>query len=104
MFPIFQVYSTLLVSVFLIGLCIVLILLLDFFRTKAMEVPEKLFSEALYYENEGLFEKAETYYRSALEEMKGKKLQSRKLKNKIDAKIKLLHTVIVYQESGNAAV
>lgn len=66
-----------------------------------MEVPEKLFSEALYYENDGLFEKAEVYYRSALEEMKGKKLQSRKLKNKIDAKIKLLHTVIVYQESGN---
>ena len=66
-----------------------------------MRIPERMFSEALQYENDGLFKKAELGYRSAMEAVKRKKLQSSKLKNRILMKIKLLNTVIEYNRSGN---
>jgi hypothetical protein len=66
-----------------------------------MRIPERMFNEALQYENDGFFKKAELIYRSAMEEVKRKKLQSSKLKDKISMKIKLLHTVIEYNSSGN---
>jgi hypothetical protein len=58
--------------------------------------PTALLTEALRYENNGLYEKAVASYEAALEKVK--KIRSQKmLKDRLVAKLKVLHTIIEYE-------
>lgn len=75
---------------------LIILLLSRFFIQRTMIVPARLFHAALKNENEGRFEEAELGYRSALDEVKRQKFQSRKLRRAIVEKLKVLSTVIEY--------
>jgi hypothetical protein len=91
-----------LIWLFFSVLVIVIILTTRFFIQRAMQVPGKLFQEALQKENDGHFEEAEMGYRSALVEVKCRRFQSNRLKNAIVEKLKVLNTVIEYRKMCKA--
>lgn len=58
--------------------------------------PAALLTEALRYENNGLYKEAVVSYEAALEKIK--KIRSQKaLKDRLVAKLKVLHTIIEYE-------
>jgi len=61
-------------------------------------IPVELYVKALQNENTGDFEQALLIYESALNEVKKIRFHG-SLKNKIIAKIRLLHTLIEYKNS-----
>jgi hypothetical protein len=66
------------------------------FLLRQNNIPIKLFIEALKNENMGRFEAAEINYTTALNAVK--KIRFHKdLKNKIIEKLKLMHTILEYQ-------
>ena len=63
-------------------------------------LPVTLYVEALRNENSGHFEEALATYENALIEAKKEKFQyGGSLKNKINEKLKVLHTIIEYKNS-----
>jgi hypothetical protein len=77
-------------------LLIGVILLVRVFTRSRKNTPAALLVEALRYENNGLYEQAVISYGAALEKIKKIRSQ-RALKNKITAKLKVLHTIIEYE-------
>jgi hypothetical protein len=77
-----------------IGLSII-ILVLFFLAPRKKNISIELFNEALRNENNGLYEEAVVNYESALHEIKKTRFQST-FRNKIIGKLKLLHTLIEY--------
>jgi len=63
-------------------------------------LPADLFTEALRDENSGEFEKALTQYQSALDALTKSRFQNAGLKKKIEEKLKVLHTVIEYNNNS----
>lgn len=92
------VYSEILLIISLFVMLFLLFLLSRLFIQRTMIIPVRLFHAALKNENEGRFEEAELGYRSALNEVKRKKFQSKKLRNAIVEKLKILNTVIEYNQ------
>jgi len=82
---------------FFIGLSII-ILVLRFAVSSKENISINLFNEALKNENNGLYELAVTNYESALSEVKKTRFHST-FKNKIVEKLKVLHTLIEYNNS-----
>ena len=85
------------ILVILVGLSI-LFILIRFLILRKKNIPAELFARALQDENSGHFKEAVITYENALYEVKKIKFNS-KLKKKIIEKIKLMHTVIEYQNS-----
>jgi hypothetical protein len=80
---------------------LMLVFILFFIRSFIMRkgnLPVELFNEALKNENNGDFETAIGFYKSALDEA-DKSVFLTGLKYKIIAKLKVLHTAIDYQNS-----
>ncbi|MGB3007262.1 MAG: hypothetical protein WBC06_12175 [Chitinophagaceae bacterium] len=86
-------YISFLVVVMLLGI------LIRFLFLKKKSIPVKLFLIALRRENSGEFEAALRDYETALEEETRARFPDCKLKNKISEKLKVLHTVVNYQNS-----
>ena len=76
----------------------VVVLLIYFFVLRKKNIPVELFVEALRDENNGYFDEAVVTYEIALNEVNKIRFHST-LKNKIIAKLKLLHTVIEYKDN-----
>ena len=77
-----------------IGLSII-ILVLRFLLSKKKNISVDLFNEALRNENNGLYEEAVAYYERTLMEVNKIRFHST-FKNKIIQKLKVLHTLIEY--------
>jgi hypothetical protein len=80
--------------IFFIGLSIIIIVLL-FLVPPKKNISVDLFNEALRNENNGLYEEAVVNYESALYEVNKTRFHGT-FKNKIIEKLKLLHTLIEY--------
>lgn len=80
----------------LFGGLLVIGFLIRHFHMQKNNIPVKLFVEALRSENIGHFEAAEITYESALNEVKKIRFHNN-LKNKIIEKLRLMHTIIEYQ-------
>jgi hypothetical protein len=78
-------------------------LLICFLVLRKKNIPVNLFVEALRNENNGYFEEAVITYETALNEVNKIRFHGT-LKNKIIAKLKLLHTVIEYRNSQHYQV
>jgi hypothetical protein len=78
----------------MITLLIIFIVSSIILRKKNLHVT--LFFEGLKYENNGYFEEAVVNYENALDEVKKKKFHS-DLEGTIIQKLKVLHTIIEYQ-------
>jgi hypothetical protein len=76
----------------------IIVLLVYFFILRRKNIPVELFIEALRNENNGHFEQAVITYETALNEVNKIRFHST-LKNKIIQKLKLLNTVIEYQNN-----
>jgi hypothetical protein len=66
---------------------------------KRKSVPVELFTEALRHENKGDFETAVLQYQTALAEERKSKFPNNHLLGKINEKLKVLNTVISYQDN-----
>lgn len=75
------------------------LLLIRYFSSRKKNIPVQLYVEALKDENSGNFEEAIITYENALTEVKKIKFNNT-LKNKIVEKLKLLHTVIDYNNNS----
>jgi len=75
-----------------------LILLIRFFILRKKNISVELYIEALRNENNGHFETAVVTYETALNEVNKIRFHGT-LKNKIIQKIKLLHTVVDYNNN-----
>jgi hypothetical protein len=84
---------------FLITALSLIILLFRSFALRKKKISVELFVEALRDENCGHFEAAAITYKNALNEVKKNKFHDSNLKNKIIEKLKLLHTIIEYENS-----
>ena len=62
-------------------------------------IPVNLYTEALRNENSGHFEDALVSYENALKEVEKEKFMQGSLKKKIVGKLKVLHTIIEYNNS-----
>ena len=80
----------------MIVLLIIFIMSVIFQKKKSL--PVELFFQGLKYENDGHFEEAISNYENALNEAKKNRFHS-DLENKIVQKIKILHTIIEYNNS-----
>lgn len=83
---------------FLVIVLSIIILLVYFFVLRKKNIPVGLFVEGIRNENNGHFEEAVISYETALNEVKKIRFH-RTLKNKIVEKLKLLHTVIEYENN-----
>jgi len=81
-----------------VGLSCVLFLI-RYFSSREKNIPIQLYFDALKDENSGNFEEAIITYENALIEVKKIKYNNT-LKNKIVEKLKLLHTVIDYNNNS----
>lgn len=75
------------------------LVLIRYFSSRKKNLPVQLYFAALKDENSGKFEKAIITYENALIEVKKIKFNNT-LKNKIVEKLKLLHTVIDYNNNS----
>lgn len=83
--------------IFFIGLSII-ILVLRTLLSRKKNFSVDLFNEAIRNENNGLYEEAVVKYESALMEVNKTRFH-RTFKNKIIEKLKVLHTLIEYNNS-----
>ena len=81
------------------ALFIVLMLVARYIMQRRKNLPVELFSRALQNENSGEYEEAVITYKNALLEFKKKKRHNTDLENKIHEKLKVLHTIIEYENS-----
>jgi len=82
----------------LIMLLSLIVLLIRSFVLRKKKIPVELFTEALKNENSGNFEAALITYESALNAATKSRVHGY-LKNKITEKLKVLHTIIEYNNS-----
>jgi len=75
------------------------LVLIRYFSSRKKNIPVQLYIEALKDENRGNFEEAIITYENALTEVKKIRFNNT-LKNKIVEKLKLLHTVIDYNNNS----
>ncbi|HEY6503725.1 MAG TPA: hypothetical protein VIZ28_07125 [Chitinophagaceae bacterium] len=75
-----------------------IIFLIRYFILRRKSIPAELFVTALRNENSGNFEAAVIVYESALDEAKKHRFNNG-LQNKINRKLKLLHSVIEYEKN-----
>ena len=80
-----------------IGLSII-ILVLRFLLSRKKNISVDLFNEAIRNENNGLYEEAVVKYESALHEVNKTRFHNT-FRNKIIEKLKILHTLIEYNNS-----
>jgi hypothetical protein len=83
--------------ILLLVLIVICILLIRYFLNKRKTVPNELFSRALRDENDGDYIAAVTSYENALLETRKKKFQDPDLETRILEKLKVLHTMIDYE-------
>jgi len=83
---------------FLLIVLSIIVLLIYFFVVRKKNIPVGLFVEGLRNENNGHFEAAIINYETALNEVRKIRFHGT-LKNKIIEKLKLLHTVIEYENN-----
>jgi hypothetical protein len=83
---------------FLLLMVSIIILFILFFVLRKKSIPVELYIEALRNENNGHFEAAVIAYETALIEVKKIRFHGT-LKNKIIQKLKLLHTVVEYNNN-----
>jgi hypothetical protein len=69
------------------------------FISRRRNVPVRLFDEALRNENSGEFESALLNYEKALGEANKAGFIANTIKNRIIEKLKILHTVVAYQNN-----
>ena len=86
--------------IFLVIVLLIFVLLVRYFILKRKNVPVRLFAEALKNENSGHFEEAVITYKSALHEVEKIRFHS-DLKKKITQKLKVLHTMIEYENNSH---
>lgn len=86
-------------SLSLIALIFLIVVLMRAFTHWRNNIPVGLYVKALKDENNGHFEEAIHTYEIALAQCKGVRFQ-RRFKNKIIGKLKLLHTIIDYNNSS----
>jgi hypothetical protein len=85
-----------------VGLSTILFLI-RYFSSRKKNIPVQLYFHALKDENNGNFEEAIITYENALVEVRKMKYNNT-LKNKIVEKLKLLHTVINYNNNSLSPV
>lgn len=85
--------------IFLFLVLSTVLLLIRYFSSRKKNIPVQLYFAALKDENSGNFEEAIITYENALVEVKKIKFNNT-LKNKIVEKLKLLHTVIDYNNNS----
>src|SRR5687768_13400653 len=85
---------------FLFLLLSIIFLVIRSLLLRKRNISVELFAKALSNENNGNFEEAVINYECALQEVKKIRFH-RNLKNKIIAKLKVLHTFIEYQNNMN---
>jgi len=83
---------------FVISLAIILVLVRYYLFTKN-NIPVQLFAKGLENENSGYYQAAVVSYESALQEVKKKKYHNSQLEDKIVGKLKVLKTMIEYENS-----
>jgi hypothetical protein len=83
---------------FLLIVISIIILSILFFILRKKSIPVELYIEALRNENNGHFEAAVIAYETALLEVKKIRFHG-PLKNRIIQKLKLLHTVVEYNNN-----
>jgi hypothetical protein len=76
----------------------VIILLIRFLLIRRKDIPAELFVAALRNENCGDFEAALTGYETALNEARKSRFNNG-LENRINGKLKMLHTIIEYKKN-----
>jgi hypothetical protein len=76
-----------------------LILLIRFYILRKRNISAELFLEALRNENSGNFEEAIVTYENALNEVKKVRFPDGSLKKRITEKLKVLRTIIDYENS-----
>jgi hypothetical protein len=81
-----------------VALVLFIILFRLFFR-HPKNIPAELFSAALRTENDGDYEAAIVTYENALQEFGKSNFRSSSLKNRINARLKVLHTLIDYRKN-----
>ena len=81
-----------------IMIALLIVFITSSFFLKKKNLPVELFFEGLKYENDGHFEEAIVNYKIALDEVKKNRFHNN-LENKINQKIKVLHTIIEYKKS-----
>ncbi|HEY6063999.1 MAG TPA: hypothetical protein VIV35_10345 [Chitinophagaceae bacterium] len=84
----------------IIMLPLIVIILTRWFVPGKKNVPGELFAEALRNENKGDYEAALVAYENALHEVKKNRFYSNSMKNKIVEKLKVLNTVITYNNNS----
>jgi hypothetical protein len=84
---------------FLIITGLSLVLIIRFFILRKRNIPVGLFQEALRNENSGNFEEAVVTYENALHEVKKIRFPGTSLKKRITEKLKVLRTIIDYENS-----
>ena len=82
-----------------IMISILLILVIRSIILRRKNLPQELYFEALKIENSGHFEEAVVTYENALNEFIKKKRLDDNFKNKIVAKIKVMRTIIEYNNN-----
>lgn len=88
--------------IFSIILLTIIIILIRSFILRRKNIPVQLFNEALKNENSGYFEEAVITYETALNEIKKIRFHGT-LKNKIIDKIKVLRTILEYNNNHRLA-
>jgi hypothetical protein len=84
---------------FLILVLLIIFLVIRTIVLRKKNLSVELFTRALKNENSGHYEEAVVTYKSALNEVKKTRFHN-SLENKIIEKIKLLHTLIAYNNSN----
>jgi hypothetical protein len=78
---------------------IAVVVLIRYFVQKRKSLPVELYLEALRTENSGQYKSAVNTYESALAEARKNKFNDEAFEEKIREKLKVLHTMIDYENS-----
>src|SRR5690349_14808804 len=82
-----------------IMLLMAMFILVRFYLLRKKSIPVQLFAKGLENENSGFFRDAVNSYETALIEVKKKKYHNSQLERKIVGKLKVLKTMIDYENS-----
>ena len=83
---------------FVMLLMLILVFIRHYFLRKN-SIPVQLFAKGLENENSGYYREAVASYETALNEVKKKKYHNNQLESRIVAKLKVLRTMIDYENS-----
>jgi hypothetical protein len=83
---------------FIVIVWLVIVFLIRYLLLRRKDIPAELFVAALRNENSGDFETALVVYENALDEARKSRFNNG-LENKINGKLKLLHSIIEYKKN-----